>query len=157
MPAKEVQDIKKGSGPVDGAQDCVDLAELYTNHASGLAGKTAITQAEIDQCRAVGDQLLTLLKAKNAPTETRQQKFDTIAARDRIGALMVAWYEQHLRRAGYWIWGADIDAHVPPAHSHAPAPIKKKKADGATGATGATGPAATSSGPSGPTGATDSG
>lgn len=161
LPAKEVRDIQKGSGLVDNAQDCVDLAELYTAHAADLAGKTAITKEQIDQTRTVGDQLLTLLKAKNAPAQTRQEKFAAIAARDRLGALMVAWYEQHLRRAGYWIWGRDIDAHVPPLHSHAPPPTPKKPA-GATGATGATAATAATgatgataaTGPTGPTGPT---
>jgi hypothetical protein len=167
LSASEVRRIKKGSGPVDMAQDCVDLAELFTANAAALAGKTPITQEQIEQARAVGNQLLTLLKAKNAPAETRQEKFVTIAARDRLAALMVAWYEQHLRRAGYWIWGKDIDAHVPPLHSHAPAPKPKKAkaANGATGATGATGPAGAttatgstaSTGPTGPTGPTGSG
>lgn len=124
VPVEAVRRIQKGTGPIDNAQDCVDLAELFTKYAATLAGKTPITQEQIELARSTGNQLLAILKPKGAPKDTRSERFAEIASRDRIGALLVAWHAQHMRRAAHWIWGDAMDEHVPPLHSHAP-PVKK--------------------------------
>jgi hypothetical protein len=128
VPADEVRRIARGSGPIDIAQDAVDLAALFTNFSAAITGKTPITQANIDDAKSVGDQLLALLKPKNAPRKTRSEQYPEVAARDALGALMVSWHKEHMRRAGMWIWGEEVDQHVPVLHSHAGAPKKKAAA-----------------------------
>jgi hypothetical protein len=133
FPAPEVRHIIKGSGSVDLAQDCVDLAELYTKHAAEVAGKTPITQDHIDQASQVGNQLLGLIKPKNAPSKSRSMQYPTVAVRDHFGALLYQQHAMHMRRAGMWLWVDDVDTHVPLLHSHAAAPKKRHVAQPADG------------------------
>lgn len=119
LPAPDVQRIAKGKGGADVAQDCVDLAQLYTANAAAVKGKTPITQAQIDEAQSVGDQLLQLLKPKNARSPSTRQQSTAVLARDQLGALLVAQHQAQVRRAGTWIRVDDVDAHVPPLQSHA--------------------------------------
>ena len=47
LPAREVEKIQEGRGSLDAAQDCVDLAALFTKHATAVRGKTPVTAAHI--------------------------------------------------------------------------------------------------------------
>ena len=142
LPAPDVQRIVKGKGGTDVAQDCVDLAHLFTVNAAALKGKTVITQAQTDEARSVGDELLRLLKPKNAPSKSTSQQSPAVVARDQLGALLGAQHQAQVRRAGMWIWVDDVDAHVPPLQSHAG--HKKTKAAAPAAANGAA-PAAVAS------------
>ncbi len=132
LPAADVQRIMKGKGASDVAQDCVDLAQLFTVNAAAVKGKTPVTQAQIGEATQVGDQLLALIKPKGTPGQPLNKTNAAVAARDQVAALMVAQYAQ-LRRAGMWIWVDDVDANVPPLHSHAG---HKKKAAAVTAPAG---------------------
>jgi hypothetical protein len=133
LPAAEVQHIIKGSGPIDQAQDCVDLAALYTKYASDVAGKTPVTPEDLAQARDAGNRLLQLLKPGTAPRKPLRETNPDVATRDALGAYLVAQHDVHMRRPAYWIWGDAFEDHVPPLHSHERAPKKKEpaKADGA--------------------------
>ena len=135
----------KGRGTPDVAQDCVDLSQLFTTYAAAVAGKTPITQAQIQEAAEVGDALLKVLKPSRAPAQPLHTTNPTVAARNALGALLTTQYEQQVRRAGMWIWLGDVDKHVPALGSHAGT---KKKAPAAptvgatptvTAAAGATG------------------
>jgi hypothetical protein len=132
LPAPEVQHIVKGSGPIDQAQDCVDLAVLYTKYAPQIVGKTPVTQAQIDEARDVGDRLLQVLKPGTTPRKPLRETNPDVAIRDALGAYLVAQHDVQMRRPAYWIWGDDFEEHVPRLHSHERAPkTKDAKADGA--------------------------
>jgi hypothetical protein len=133
LDAREVARIKKGSGPIDLAQDCVDLAALFTASAADIAGMSPITQKDIDDARDVGNRLLQVLKPSNAPRKPLRETNPDVATRDALAAYLVEQHDLHMRRPAYWIWGDDFDDHVPPLHSHERAPQKKEpaKADGA--------------------------
>jgi hypothetical protein len=119
LPAPEVQRIMKGTGVADTAQDCVDLAQLFTTNAAAVAGKTPVTQAQIQQATQVGDALLKVLKPARTPSQPRHTTNPSVAARNALGALLTTQYEQQVRRAGMWIWLDDVDKHVPALGSHA--------------------------------------
>lgn len=127
LPAPEVRHIMKGRGPTDQAQDCVDLAALFTKYASEVAGKTPVTGAQVDEARKVGNQLLQLLKPSHAPRQSTAERNADVAARDALGAYLVAQHRGQMRRAAYWIWGDDFEDHVPALHSRARAPQKKEE------------------------------
>jgi hypothetical protein len=124
LPAPAVQRIVRGRGVADSAQDCVDLAALFTANAAAVRGKTAITAAQISQAAQVGDQLLSLLKPKNAKQGTLASRNAAALARDQLGALLAQRYVE-LRRAGMWVWVDAVDDHVPSMRAHL---VHKKRA-----------------------------
>ncbi|APR88075.1 hypothetical protein A7982_13424 [Minicystis rosea] len=132
IPARAVEKIHAGRGSIDLAQDCVDLAALFTKHAKEVKGKTAVNAAQIKEAAAVGTDLLKRLKRRGTKTKAQPGVTDAIDARDRLWTLLVLRHGE-LRRVGMWIWADDVDAHVPPLQSRAVA-SKKPKADATKGA-----------------------
>lgn len=125
LPPREVARIRSGNGLIDAAQDCVDLAALFTKHAKATKGKTAINAAQIKEAAAVGTDLLKRLKRKGTKTKAQPGVTDAVEARDRLWTLLVLRHRD-LRRVGMWIWADDVDDHVPALLSRA-APAKAKK------------------------------
>jgi hypothetical protein len=126
LPARDVAKIRSGLGPIDSAQDCVDLAALFTKHAKDVKGKTAVTAAHIKQAATVGTDLLKRLKGKRTRTKPNAGVVDAVDARDRLWTLLVDRHRE-LRRVGMWIWVDEVDEHVPPLQSRM-APPKKRPA-----------------------------
>lgn len=132
IPARLVEKIRKGRGVRDLVQDCIDLAALFRKYAAEIAGKTAITKEQIDEAASVGNSLLRVLvpkaarKAKKTPDDVK----DAVELRDRLWTLLVTRYREHLRRAGMWQWGDDVDDHVPPLQSRAAASRKSAPVEG---------------------------
>jgi hypothetical protein len=128
LPEPAVAKIARGSGAIDAAQDCVDLAALFTKHAAAVRGKTAVTAADVREAAALGTELLTLLKPKSAKRSrgAPAEVVSAAASRDRLWTLL-AQQHRELRRAGMWLWAEEVDAHVPALQSRvAPAKTKKK-------------------------------
>jgi len=135
LPLHAVQKIQKGKGPIDAAQDCVDLAALFIAHAAAVRGKTAVTATQIREASALGTDLLTILKPK-AARRTSKAPAEVVSAveiRDRLWTLLT---ERHdvLRRVGMWLWGEDVSDHVPLLQSRVvarkkPAAPKPKKGE----------------------------
>jgi hypothetical protein len=138
LPAAEVRRIQRGGGQIDTAQDCVDLAKLFTDNAADLAGKSAVTKKHIKDARTVGNQLLQALRPKGTPRQPLAETNAGVAAKDVLGAYLVQQYKEQMRRAALWIWGDEAEEHVPALHSRERPP--KKKANGAAPAPGATKP-----------------
>ena len=132
----DVAPIRPGRGKVDVANDCVALAAVFRKHASGTAGKTAITAADIAEADEVGSKLQTLLKTKGTPADTRPTPAlaAAIDARSRFWTLVEQRHEMTWR-IGAWLWGRAVDEHVPPLQSRtvsraAAAPAKPAPAVG---------------------------
>lgn len=106
--------IQKGSGPIDGAQDCIELAAWFRANASALAGKTAVTREQVELAATRGSELLHLLAPGGV--EAAQVTVDPMAAaaemRDRM-AVVVARRYAYVARVGGWCWGLDVGRHVP--------------------------------------------
>ncbi|MDI3291572.1 hypothetical protein [Polyangium sp. 15x6] len=122
LPARAVEKIRAGKGGIDLAQDCVDLAALFTKHAKDIKGKTAVTAANIKEAATVGTDLLKRLKPKG--TKSKDPALDSVNARDRLWTLLGQRHRE-LRRVGMWLWGDEVDQHVPPLQSRTLAPRKK--------------------------------
>ncbi|WP_437766320.1 hypothetical protein WMF27_25205 [Sorangium sp. So ce281] len=133
LPAQRVKKIMAGSGARDMVQDCVDLAQLFRDHAAQVKGKTAITRAQIDETAATGDELLSLLKPKGAKAKAPEPVKSAVEARDRLWTLLGRRHEEQLRRAGMWLWIGEVDAHVPPLLARTARKAKKPNGSGASG------------------------
>ncbi|KYF78275.1 hypothetical protein BE17_13145 [Sorangium cellulosum] len=130
LPAQKVRKIMAGSGARDMVQDCIDLAQLFRDHAAETRGKTAATRAQIDEAATVGNQLLALLKPKGAKAKTPVAVKDAVEARDRLWTLLSLRHEEQLRRAGMWLWVDKVDEHVPPLLSRAARKAKRPSGGG---------------------------
>ena len=110
---KDVAAILAGHGSLDAANDCVNLAALFTKNAAKIRGQHPVTAAQIARAAALGSELTTLLK----PARAKAGKKDGAVAaatdiRDRLWTLLVATHLE-LRRLGAFLWVDDVDAHVP--------------------------------------------
>jgi hypothetical protein len=130
LPEAKVRKIVAGRGMRDMVQDCIDLAQLFRDHAADVKGKTAITKSQIDEAARIGDQLLASLKPARAKARVPQAVKSAVSSRDRMWTLLVTRHRDQLRRAGYWLWLDDVDDHVPPLLSGASRKGKKAKAPG---------------------------
>lgn len=114
VPAHDVERIRKGMGPIDAAQDNIDLAALYTKYASTIAGKTAVAADQVTEAANIGTELLKRLKPKG--TRSKDPAEDAVALRDRFWTLLVQQHKE-LRRVGMWLWLDEVDEHVPALQS----------------------------------------
>ncbi len=114
LPVHDVERIRAGTGPIDLAQDNVDLAALLTKHAAAIAGKTAVTSEQITAAAEVGSDLLGRLKPKG--TRSKDPATEAVALRDRLWTLLVTRHKE-LRRVGMWLWMEAVDPFVPALQS----------------------------------------
>jgi len=129
-----VAKIRAGHGGLDAAGDCVALAALFRKNERAVRGKTPVTAADVREASEVGSRLLEVLHPKGAkrarPDDERARATE---ARDRLWTLFATRWEDLVWRAGAWLFGRDVDAHVPPLHARvaakraakAPAPVTK--------------------------------
>lgn len=112
LSAAAVAKIRAGTGKLDSARDCVELAALFSKNAAALRGKSPVTAAQVKEASEVGTQLLSLLK----PARTRRAKpgvSSAVSDRDRLWTLVLARYDA-LWRAGAYLFGHDVEEKVPP-------------------------------------------
>jgi hypothetical protein len=116
--ARKVETIRKGKGPIDAAQDCLDLAALFADNARSLQGRTFVTAEMLQRARTLASELLHLLMPSGVEPLRGAPDAVAIAAdmRDRM-ALVLARYYAYVARVGGWIWGFDVAEHVPPLRS----------------------------------------
>ena len=116
--SEAVAKIRAGKGPIDTAQDCVDTAALLRANAAALSGKTAVTAEQIKEASEIGTQLLTLLKPAAAVREKEPVPGAAQAAehRDRLYTLLVGRHAR-LTKVGGYLWGREVNDHVPPLHT----------------------------------------
>jgi hypothetical protein len=114
LPAHSIDRIREGSGPIDMAQDNIDLAAVFTKHDSAIAGKTPVTAAQVVEAATIGTELLKRLKPKG--TKSKDAAMDEVEIRDRLWTLLTLRHRE-LRRVGFWFWMDDVDDHVPALQS----------------------------------------
>lgn len=115
---KAVARIQSGSGAVDVAQDCIDLAALYRAHGEVIGNRTAVTANDLREAAALGTELLALLDGngvEGAPPRAVPLA-EATAIRDRFGTLLTQEYT-YVARIGGYRWGHALAQHVPPLRS----------------------------------------
>lgn len=107
--------IIKGSGPIDGAQDCIDLVAWFRRNESAAQGKTPITAAYLEATERMAAELLHALSPDGVAVASNREDPVAEAAqmRDRMASLLVR-YHAYVARIGGWLWGLDVSEHVPP-------------------------------------------
>jgi hypothetical protein len=126
LPARAVRKIHEGSGPLDAAQDCVDLAALFSKHSKDIKGKSAVSSSQVTKAAKVGTELLKRLKKKGAKAKKDPDVALAVGRRDRLWTMLVERHKE-LRRVGMWLWLDEVDAHVPKIQSRLVSAKKKKK------------------------------
>jgi hypothetical protein len=116
LPAEDVKRIKKGTGPIDAAADCVDLSTLFSKHEKKISGKHAATAQMLKSANEVGSYLLSTLKSSRAK-EKKAVNGPALEARDRLWSLLVQRHKD-LRRVGYYLWDESFNEHVPALLAH---------------------------------------
>nr|HEX4318090.1 hypothetical protein [Kofleriaceae bacterium] len=111
--AATVAKIKKGSGPRDTAQDCIDLSILLAGVPAEAAAKMPVTPADIAEARTVGELLLTTLKPKRAKRTVSKEHAAAMTMRDRMWTLFEQRWERNVWVAGAYLYGRAVDDHIP--------------------------------------------
>ncbi len=100
------------------AKDGLDLAGLYTEHATAIAGLHPFTQLEIDALRHDSEWLLEHVTPGGARKEPLEKSFETLV-RDRLWTMIVERHE-YLRKIGFYSYGEDFDTYIPKLLSRVP-------------------------------------
>lgn len=116
FPPGRIAKIRNGKGRLDMAQDCVQIAAVFHEHAAKLAGRHPFTAEYIAAMAADGAWLLGVLRPGNAKAAPAARTPESIE-RDRFARLLEERYDK-LRTAGVMLFGIrSVDAKVPPLYS----------------------------------------
>ncbi|MFO0758596.1 MAG: hypothetical protein U0359_19035 [Byssovorax sp.] len=129
VPQSEVDDILRGRGPRDVAEDCVALGQVFVKHHKAIKGKHAADPEMIKRAGTLGSWLLQNLRTANAPAEKAPPPPMTIEVRNRMGTLLVRRYGR-LQVIAHYFEGDDHERSVPPLMSRQAARAGKDDAKG---------------------------
>src|SRR5262249_10628988 len=108
--------IRAGKGKLDNARDCVDIAGVFDEYASALAGKHPFTKEQLAELATTGTWLVRSISPKGAVKEPAQRD-PAAAIRDRFWRALEDGHDD-LRTVGVALFGIkNVDAYVPPLFS----------------------------------------
>lgn len=112
LPEKKVHDIRIGSGAMDSARDGIALCQLYQAHAADIADKHPFTAAHFAELSELGERLTRTIIPKSARAAAKRERASTPDLCNRLYTLL--WQRhQDLRKAGYYLFGPELDLKVP--------------------------------------------
>jgi hypothetical protein len=139
FPAERVKKIRAGSGLLDMAQDCLDLAALFREFRKETKGKTAVTPEQLADADLKGRMLRNIVQPKGALNAPAAAPSELETDRARLGTRLDQLHDQ-LWRAGAVLFGRRlVDEKVPALLAHH-RPHRKAPAAPAPGGTPATDP-----------------
>lgn len=109
----DVDAVQKGRGPLDMANDLIALSSMFKGKKAALAGKSAITNAQVAKAAEVGAWLQANIKSAGSAKKTKAALAKAADVRDRFGALVAQGYER-LWVMGVVVWGYEVGGHVRP-------------------------------------------
>jgi hypothetical protein len=119
IPVREVQRIQAGQGQRDTAQDCIDLAALWSRYPDAFRHRSPAEPSDLTQAAQLGSALIAVLKPKGAKRQATVRA-PGAEARDRLWTLLQRRHDM-LRRVGGYLWGdAALDEHVPSLQARLP-------------------------------------
>jgi hypothetical protein len=116
LPAKKVEEIRKGTGKWDLASDGVALVALYQDHEGALRGKNPFTTQDFEQLEAASEWLLDTLNPDGAARTSTPARGEPEDMRDRLWTLLARRYVD-LRKIAYYFHGDAFEAFVPKLQS----------------------------------------
>jgi hypothetical protein len=131
FPTQKVDAIHAGTGKIDMATDCVDLAALFRAYASKVKGNTAVTPAEIAETATLGSDLLKLLKPGTAKKMRPADVKKAADVRDRLWTLVKQGYDALWRACAYLYGEEGVAARVPALQARTATTSTRKKANAA--------------------------
>ena len=112
VPESLVAQIRSGTGMFDAAQDGVALADLYGAYRGQIAGKHPFAESQIARVAELGHGLMKVITPDGARASVSSAAAKAMDERDRIYSLLLLRHGE-LRRAGYYLFGDEIDEKVP--------------------------------------------
>lgn len=112
IPEARVAQIRAGKGLFDAAQDGVALADLYGAYRGQIAGKHPFAESQIARIAELGHGLMKVITPDGARASVSSAAAKAMDERDRIYSLLLQRHGE-LRRAGYYLFGDEIDEKVP--------------------------------------------
>jgi hypothetical protein len=114
--ASTVENIRKGRGSRDVADDCIALASLFRENKASLSGKTPVPDSDVDQSALVGSRLQAVLRPARAssapaPTDAELEAYDL---RDRFWTLLVQHRDVAWRLGALVVGEQKVSELVPP-------------------------------------------
>jgi len=111
-----VRAIRSGKGKIDVARDCIDIAGVFQEAETKLAGKHPFTTAQLDDLAKTGTWLVQTLKPGNTK-KTKPARSAEADIRDRFWKLVEDRHDT-LRTVGVTLFGIKrVDEYVPPLFS----------------------------------------
>ncbi|RKG64194.1 hypothetical protein D7W79_39395 [Corallococcus exercitus] len=110
-----------GEGHRDVVGDCLGLVALFRQHEAKLAGRSPVTPEDVNEVERVAEQLRALLAAPGEARDSGSSPllFEATETRDRFWTLLTRRHDV-LWRCGAWLFGRDVDMHVPPLQARHP-------------------------------------
>ena len=106
-----VDDIRRGSGYIDVANDLVSLHAIFKKKWSEVAAKTPITPQQVDRAEELGTEVLTKLGARLQPNGEPIITGEAVARRARAFTLFMGAYDRVRRHVSFLRWD-DGDAEL---------------------------------------------
>ena len=120
VPQARYDDIVRGRGPRDVAEDCVALAQVFREGGKALDGKHSADPGDIAKAAALGSWLLEHLRAAHAPTEKPPPPPPAVDLRNRFATLLARRYAM-VQAVAHYFHGDGFEEVAPPLMSrHAP-------------------------------------
>ncbi len=123
--------IHAGTGKIDTATDCIDLAALFRTYAAKVKGNTAVTTAEVAEAATLGSDLLKLLKPRTAKKVRPADAKKAADVRDRLWTLVKQGYDALWRACAYLYGADDVVTRVPALQARTATTSTRKKANAA--------------------------
>ena len=104
LPAHVLRVLKQRRGHLGTASNLLTMVALLRRHWASIAGKTALSGAELLQAEQIGEQLVFALSSRKQPLRDLKQLAE---ARQRAFTLFSRAYSQVRRALQYWCWETD--------------------------------------------------
>jgi hypothetical protein len=114
FPASAVDDIRRGTGPIDMGRDAIALHALYKSNAAAVGGTQQFSVEHMERLVELGTYVVTHFRRVGVRRgETTPQRTAAQQMRDRLWTLLLRVHTQ-MRVAGFLLFGeAAIDESVP--------------------------------------------
>jgi len=116
VPQARYDDIVRGRGPRDVAEDCVALALVFREAGKALDGKHAADPGDIAKAAALGSWLIEHLRAAHAPAEKGPPPQPAVDLRNRFATLLARRYAT-LQAVAHYFHGDGFEEVAPPLMS----------------------------------------
>lgn len=110
---KEISKVGADHGAIDVGADCLALGALFEKRGADLEGRTPVTAEQVARASEIGATLRALAKPKGAAKKPGASGQSPVEARDRLWTLLSMRHER-LWAVGAYVYGHDVDTHVPP-------------------------------------------